>query len=212
MQRPTDPKDRGKWLVVRPLLDRDKQVSDSSVDLRLGTHFTITRGVRRESLDPFEEKVWDDIHSVQRQIMVPFGQRVVLHPGDFILGTTVEYVRMPTDLAAYVTGRSSWGRLGLMIATAVVIHPGFCGCITLELVNEGPVPVVLRPGMRIGQLVVHRVQGKPDGHPGIRYLGQTQSEYSRINEDDEIDILREFATTDDRSDTGCSGEEAPKHS
>lgn len=187
--------DFDNWMVVTPLLD-DDQVSNSSIDLRLGTHFTLTRTTRVRALDAFEalgdNKARIDMQSYQRQVVVPYGADLVLHPGDFVLGTTIEYLRLPMDLYAYVMGRSSWGRLGLIIATAVVVHPGFAGCITLELVNEGSVPIVLRPGTRICQLAVHSTEGNKDSRPGPKYMGQVLSEYSRIYEDRELPLVSEL--------------------
>src|SRR5262249_24459312 len=77
----------------------------------------------------------------------------VLHPNELVLAATMEWFRLPEKLAGYVTSRSSWGRAGLIVATAVAVHPGFAGCITLELVNTGEVPVVLYPGLRVAQFV-----------------------------------------------------------
>ncbi len=80
-----------------------------------------------------------------------------MHPGQLVLGSTLEYVQLPRDLMAYVIGKSSWGRMGLVIATATKVDPGFKGCITLEIVNEGEIPLVLYPGLPIAQLVLHAV-------------------------------------------------------
>jgi dCTP deaminase len=90
---------------------------------------------------------------------VRFGDDFVLHPRSFALASTIEWLRIPTDLAGYVTGRSSLGRRGLIIATAVGVHPGFTGCLTLELSNLGDVPIIIRPGMTVAQLFLHAVEG-----------------------------------------------------
>lgn len=93
---------------------------------------------------------------------VRFGEDFILHPRSFVLGVTLEWLRLPCDLAGYVTGRSSWGRRGLVIATAAGVHPGFTGCLTLELANLGDVPIAIRPGMAIGQLFLHEIDAKDD--------------------------------------------------
>jgi dCTP deaminase len=80
----------------------------------------------------------------------------VLHPGKFVLGITLEWLRLPGDLAGYVTGKSSLGRRGLIIETAAGVQPGFAGCLTLELANVGEIPVKLVPGMKICQLFLHK--------------------------------------------------------
>ena len=76
-----------------------------------------------------------------------------------VLASTLEYVRLPKSISAYVTSRSKWGRLGLVIATATAIHPGFTGTITLELVNHGNIPLVLYPGLAIAQLILAKAEG-----------------------------------------------------
>ena len=93
--------------------------------------------------------------AADRTFKVPYGDELVLHPGQFVLGGSLEYVSMPRDLMGYVISRSSWGRLGLVIATATGVHPGFRGCLTLELSNLGEVPILLRPLYRVAQLFLH---------------------------------------------------------
>jgi len=82
---------------------------------------------------------------------VHFGKEYFLHPRCFVLGVTLEWFKLPSWLGAYVIGKSSWGRRGLLIATASGVHPGFTGCITLEITNVAEVPIAIRPGMMIGQ-------------------------------------------------------------
>jgi dCTP deaminase len=89
---------------------------------------------------------------------VRFGDKFVLHPRAFVLGSTLEWIRMPKNIAGYVTSRSSWGRRGLIIATATGVHPGFTGCLTLETFNSGEVPIALYPGMAISQFFLHSVE------------------------------------------------------
>jgi dCTP deaminase len=88
---------------------------------------------------------------------VRFGEDFILHPRSFVLGVTLEWMRLPSNLGGYVTGKSSWGRRGLIIATATGVHPGFTGCLTLELSNLGDIPIAIRPGLAIGQLFLHDV-------------------------------------------------------
>lgn len=90
---------------------------------------------------------------------MPFGESYFLHPRAFVLATTLEWIRLPSDIAAYVIGRSSWGRRGLIIATATGVHPGFKGCLTLEITNVGEIPIAIKPGMAICQLFFHEVRG-----------------------------------------------------
>src|SRR5208282_5817450 len=97
-------------------------------------------------------------------------QSFTLHPGDFALAVSLEYVAVPPDFMAFVEGKSSLGRAGLIVATATQVAPGFKGSIVLELFNSGTVPLLLRPGMPIAQLVfVHTDRSLP---PAWLYSGK----------------------------------------
>lgn len=135
-------------LVITPMLDLT-QVGPSSIDLRLGTQFIAVKRHAERAIDPFDP---DSMSGREETINIAFGDTFVLHPGQFVLGATLEYLKLPNDMAGQVLGRSSWGRLGLLVATAVVVQAGFQGCLTLELANEGSVPLLLRPGLRVAQL------------------------------------------------------------
>jgi dCTP deaminase len=99
--------------------------------------------------------------SLDRNHFVPFGHQFILHPGRFVIGITLEWIRLAVNAGGYVTGKSSLGRHGLVIETAAAIHPRFTGCLALEIANVGEVPLVLRPGMPIAQLLIHETKGKP---------------------------------------------------
>jgi dCTP deaminase len=106
-----------------------------------------------------------------------------------VLGATLEYISLPEDLGASVEGRSSWGRVGLIIATACSIAPGFKGCITLELVNNGDVPLVVYPGLKIAQLVLYRAENAGKYlSPGAKYDCPTGPQFSRIHMDKDIEL------------------------
>ena len=149
------------------------QIQPASVDVRLGRRFLVFRNHTLSSIDPFDIPA-DLMEPVDVAEEAPF----VLHPGEFVLGSTIERVGMPDDLVARVEGKSSLGRVGLLIhATAGFVDPGFSGQITLELSNVSPLPVKLWPGMRIGQLSFHRLDApsqRPYGHPelGSKYVDQ----------------------------------------
>jgi dCTP deaminase len=119
-----------------------------------------------------------------------------LHPGHFVLAATLEYLRLPNDLGAYVVGRSSWGRVGLVVATAMMAHPGFTGCLTLELVNEGDSPICLVPGVKIAQLAFHQLTEPTDHAYGDddKYVAPIGPEASRLaKEQSSIQRLEELA-------------------
>lgn len=150
-------------LVVTPMLDPDKQIGPASIDLRLASDFLVVRRAEGSGIDP----KGDDRHrieNIQERVSKPLGTPFWLHPQHFALGATLEFIRMPQTMGAYVVGRSSWGRIGLIVATAIMVQPGYSGALTLELVNEGHTPIALYPGLRIAQLAVHRMTDRTE-HP-----------------------------------------------
>ena len=129
---------------------------------------------------------------------VPLGTSLWLQPQQFVLAATLEFVRLPAHLAAQVLGRSSWGRMGLVVATAVVVQPGYAGNLTLELVNEGNSPIRLYPGVRIAQLIVQdlgEATAKPYDNRSDKYAHPTGPQASRASLDrDEIDQVEKLAS------------------
>lgn len=168
-------------LVVAPLLD-EEQVGPASIDLRLGTEFIETPRLRKGVLDPLDDDGGPEEDREER-VVIPLGDHLMLHPGQFILGSTLEFIRMPNHMIGQVLGRSSWARLGLIVATAVVVQPGFGGVLTLELVNMGNVPMKLRPGLRIAQLMVWELDEATDRpyEPSSKYGSPIGPEPSRLH-------------------------------
>ncbi|HYU85269.1 MAG TPA: dCTP deaminase [Kribbellaceae bacterium] len=151
----------------------DEMVQPSSVDVRLDRFFRVFENHRYPHIDPAEDQP-DLTRAVQPDGDEPF----ILHPGEFVLGSTYEVVTLPDDIAARLEGKSSLGRLGLLThSTAGFIDPGFSGHVTLELSNVATLPIKLWPGMKIGQLCFFRLSS-PSRHPygsekyGSRYQGQ----------------------------------------
>jgi len=179
-------------LAISPLLD-PAQVQAASIDLRIGHQFIILQRAAVSHIDPSEASLLSkSLYRTQQKVRVQTKQPFVIHPRQLVLAATLEYISMPRDLAAMVEGRSSWGRLGLIIATACSVAPGFKGCITLELVNDGEVPIVLRPGMRIAQLVFFNTDkeadyrdASTDASGGNKYDCPTGPEFSKIHADKE---------------------------
>jgi dCTP deaminase len=151
----------------------EAMVQPSSVDVRLDRFFRVFNNTRYTHIDPRQQQ--DDLTTLVEAVGdEPF----VLHPGEFVLGSTFEAVRLPDDLAGRLEGKSSLGRLGLLThSTAGFIDPGFEGHITLELSNVANLPITLWPGMKIGQLCLFRLSSaaeNPYGSAaaGSRYQGQ----------------------------------------
>ncbi len=155
-------------------------VQPSSVDVRLDRYFRLFDNHKYPYIDPAEEQP-----DLTRLVRVAPDEPFVLHPGEFVLGSTFELVTLPEDLAARLEGKSSLGRLGLLThSTAGFIDPGFSGHVTLELANVATLPVKLWPGMKIGQLCFFRTSSPVENPYGSgpyanRYQGQRGPTASR---------------------------------
>jgi dCTP deaminase len=148
-------------------------VQPSSIDVRLDRFFRVFENHRYPHIDPSTEQA-----ELTREVATVGDEPFVLHPGEFVLGSTYEVVTLPNDIAARLEGKSSLGRLGLLThSTAGFIDPGFSGHVTLELANVATLPILLYPGMKIGQVCFFRMTSESE-HPygssvyGSRYHGQ----------------------------------------
>lgn len=182
-----DPKRR---IVITPWTG--SRVQDFTVDLRLGTKFIELRKSSATFVDPLDIEP-SELRVIQSKIEVPFGEAYTLHPGQLVLSSTLEYLALPPDLGAYVVTRSTYGRLGLITATAIYAHPGYRGCLTLEMVNYGDVPLRLYPGLRIAQLVFHHIHGEqPPAAESQKYTLATEPEFPKIDKDPDKLVLRKL--------------------
>lgn len=179
-------------LSINPILDRDTQIEAAKVDLRLDNEFERTV----EEQDTHHDTLSDE-YSHLEPLEVPFGDKsaedeerrgkFILHPNQFVLAQTFEYVDLPNDIMGILGGRSGLGRHGVVVhATASVIDPGYTGNITLELTNYGNIPVIMYPRQRVATILFARVEeeveeygGKFGGSSGPRPSGQ----------DEDLDIL-----------------------
>lgn len=150
-----------------------EMLQPSSIDIRLDKYFRVFDNHKYPDIDPAADQ-----SDLTREVVPEGDSPFILHPGEFVLGSTYETVTLPDDLAARVEGKSSLGRLGLLThATAGFVDPGFSGHVTLELANVATLPIRLYPGMKIGQLCFFRLS-TPAEHPygsaayGSRYQGQ----------------------------------------
>ena len=178
-----------KRLVVTPILSK-KQLGDVSIDVRLSNQFIVFRMHTIGLFEPYSTPP-AALRTMQERQVVKFGKSFVLHPGMLALGCTFEYICLPADLECQVEGRSSWARLGLQIATATSVEPGFKGVLTLELSNLGTIPIQLYPGVRIAQLFFH--DAKPeiaDAYGGTRkYRCPVGPQFSLISDDKDGEVF-----------------------
>lgn len=181
-------------IFISPILS-SSQIQPASMDLRLGAEFLIIKTGKITHLDPlrnpddvkFEVEKYTDKHSILNK-----NGRFILHPDEFVLGCSLEHIRLPIDIAARVEGRSSWGRVGILVhSTAGYIDPGFCGNITFELKNMGKVPIPLYPGIRMAQLAFFKIFNE------VEYKGKYNEAFgvvpSKYFEDYEFNKMREDA-------------------
>ncbi|HVW19057.1 MAG TPA: dCTP deaminase [Solirubrobacteraceae bacterium] len=158
----------------------DAMVQPASVDLRLGASFRVFHNFRVEAIDLAQPPA-----NLTEHVEVADDEPFVIHPGEFVLGRTAEYVEIPDDVVARIEGKSSLGRLGLIVhATAGFVDPGFKGTLTLEITNLTRVPIKLWPGKPIAQLsfmTLDEAAQRPYGHPelGSHYHGQIEATESR---------------------------------
>jgi dCTP deaminase len=158
-------------IVIDPLDERC--IQPSSIDVKVSNLFRVFRNHTAGIID-----VKQDLEDLTEMVVVDPDGVFMLHPGEFVLGSTLERITVPDDLVARIEGKSSLGRLGLLIhSTAGFIDAGFDGHITLELSNVASLPITIYPGMKIGQLCLFRLSS-PAEHPygsgatGSRYQGQ----------------------------------------
>src|SRR6187455_1795563 len=173
-------------IVIDPFVP--DAVQPSSVDLHLGNRFRVFRNNRTAVIDPREEQP-----ELTELVEIAGDEPFILHPNEFVLGATFERVALPDDLVARLEGKSSLGRLGLLIhSTAGYVDPGWEGTLTLELSNVANLPIKLYDGMKIGQISFFRMSSpveRPYGSPalGSKYQGQLEPTASAIHVDRDRD-------------------------
>jgi dCTP deaminase len=176
----------GKSIIIVPR-PKDKYISGASVDLRLNNVFLVPLQVRRPYFDV--SKPIESLDYLQT-VIVPLGETFVIHPGEFALASTYEYLELPNYLIGRIEGRSSLGRLGVIVhATAARVDPGFRGRLIFELSNVGKAPVALYSLMRIAALEFHIIHGEVIRPYAGKYLAQSSTLGTRIFDDEDITSL-----------------------
>lgn len=161
-------------IIVKPKPNLVTQLGTSSLDLRLGYYFRVFKHRRRPFVDPLDPATMEDM---TEEIKISAKEPYVIQPDEFVLASILEWVELPDDISARIDGRSSLGRLGLVIhSTAGHIDAGFKGSITMEMTNIGMMPILLYPMMRICQLVFEPLSSPAERpytkKPGAKYAGK----------------------------------------
>lgn len=169
-------------IVIKPI-DEDVQIQPAGIDLRLGNEFRIFKATSLPYIDTRKKP-----ENYTDTIKISDDQPFIIHPGEFVLGTVKEYMKIPSDLMGSVDGRSSLGRLGIAIhATSASINPGWEGIFILEITNIGRAPVAIYPGMRVAKLTLHKLSSPAEKPYGSRrkhkYQKQEGISQSRIHEE-----------------------------
>ena len=177
--------ENGEITISSPRKDWKSQIGASSMDMRLGKFFKVYEHGKIPVLDP---RKMNGEEEITRLIEVADGEPFIVQPGEFVLGVTMEKVSLPNNIVARVEGRSSLGRLGIIVhSTAGFVDAGFSGTITLEITNINRMPVALYPGMRVCQLAFEPMTSEalvPYGKKGTsKYQEQIFPQESRIYRD-----------------------------
>lgn len=184
-----------KNLIISPITNGTNQIGNSSVDIRLGSIFKYLKVVNQTHFDITDLKnLKRQIEEYSEEIILQPSEPFILHPKDFVLASTLEYLKLPLYLTARLEGRSTWGRVGLQVhSTAGLIDPGFEGSLTFELHNLGKLPIPLFPGTRVGQLVFYKLDNSISSYmdkEGSKFHGQLGPRNSSFyNDYDYINII-----------------------
>jgi len=171
-------------IVIKPAPDLKTQLGSCSVDLKLGNIFRVFESGVHGVIDTKKNVAKE----FTKEVIVQKDKAFIMQPGDFVLGTTIEDVEIPDDLVGSLEGRSSIGRLGIIVhSTAATIDAGWKGHITLELANMGKLPVALYPGMRICSISFEQLSSPADvpyhKKETAKYVGQKGPGESKIREE-----------------------------
>jgi len=184
-----------KELFLYPILD-ENQIGDISIDLRVGTDFLFQHQGRSAHINTSSNEVSSrSIKSNFTQARRKVGEKFLLHPFQPTLFSTLEYIKLPKDVYAVLSLRSSYSRLGLTIST--IVQPGYCGCISVEVINCGNIPIEIVSGVRFLQVRLIKVDSVDlDYFSNIRkYACQVRPIPSKANEDIELKFLNNLHTT-----------------
>jgi dCTP deaminase len=183
---------KSKQLIIEPLLEKS-QIGEISIDLRIGTDFLTLHQGRQAYIDTTQDLIENrPIKSHFTETRRRVGEGFLLHPSQPILFSTLEYLKLPNDVYAILSLRSSYSRLGLTIST--IIQPGYCGCASIEVVNSGNTPIKVLAGARFVQARFVRLKETSEYFKTHRkYTCQVRPMASKANEDEELKKLLELS-------------------
>lgn len=182
-------------LFIRPLLDADKQLNEIGVDFRLGYNFLVNiqgrEGFMNASLNTDHSPAPRNLTYFFQETRRQLGETFILHPQQTVLATTLEYVKLPDDLFMMLFMRSSYSRLGLTMST--IVQPGYCGCLSVEMINNSFTPINLAVGARLVQALFIPTSLTTNYHNKTRkYMCQVRPEPSAAIEDDDLSRLNQL--------------------
>ncbi len=185
------PPDDAESIVITPLLRRELAFDVDAVDLRLGCRFLLPMAWQQPFFCPGDESS----KALHLDAYVPLGKYLVVPAHQTVLGATLEFIKMPNDVSGQILTKSSVARTFVLVETAPWIHPGYRGCLTLEIANVSNTPVLLYPGRLIGQLIFMSVSPKPEDQQLKKsYLGPVYPERPTFSSPDKD--LRDIGVTD----------------
>jgi len=183
---------KSQELIVHPILDEGQQIGGGRIDLRLDNVLYFIKRFEKEFYDPMDYIEKEPERYVEERI-IPYNGRFVLHPNDYALAPLFEFVRIPDNMVGRLDGRSSLGRLGVVVhSTAGAVDPNYYGPLIMELMNHGMLPVTLYPLMRIATLTLMDLRGKAKLYEG-KYKGLREffGVQSRLHEDKDLRFILE---------------------
>ena len=173
-------------LVITPLLNEKNAFSADSVDMRLGSHFLLPQVPPQPFLTLDSQRA----RAGYLRVHVPWGRYLVVPAHQTVLGATLEFIKIPVDLSAQILTKSSIARTFVVIETAPWVHPSYRGCLTLEIANVSNTPLLLYPGIPIGQLILQSVGmdaiPKEDTNLSGNYLGPVYPEAPKFRKLSEV--------------------------
>jgi dCTP deaminase len=196
-------------LVVTPLLEESEAFDADSLDLRLGTYFLLPRFFEQPFFCPDSRSS----SFLQVSVHVPLGDYLVVPAHQTVLGSTLEFIKLPRDASGQILTKSSVARTFIVIETAPWIHPGYRGCLTLEIANVSNTPLLLHPGRRMAQLVLMQVDDSGDELFNSKYLGPVYPEAPSFEDPaDDLARIGIRATVVPRLRCGLDAAETPSSS